>query len=78
LKLFATKINSCSYIVNGIRRYDNMNLGKLNEKCPKCGCKDKTLKRDLDSEFHAHAKTGSLTCSKCGYVFVSKDHEETK
>ncbi|UTB31837.1 MAG: TIGR04165 family Cys-rich peptide [Methanobacterium sp. ERen5] len=54
-----------------------MNLGKLNEKCPKCGCKDKTLKRDLDSEFHAHAKTGSLTCSKCGHVFVSKEHEET-
>ena len=54
-----------------------MNLGKLNEKCPKCGCKDKTLKRDLDSEYHAHAKTGSLTCSKCGYVFVSKDDEET-
>ena len=34
-----------------------MNLGKLDEKCPKCGCKDKTLKRDIESENYAHAKT---------------------
>jgi Cys-rich peptide (TIGR04165 family) len=53
-----------------------MNLGKLNEKCPKCGCKDKTLKRDFHKEFNAHAKTGSLTCSECGYVFVNKDDED--
>jgi Cys-rich peptide (TIGR04165 family) len=50
-------------------------LGKLNEKCPKCGCKDKTLKRDFDPEFRAHAKTGALLCSECGYVFKSREDD---
>jgi len=53
-----------------------MNLGKLNEKCPKCGCKDKTLKRDIESEHRAHAKTGALLCSECGYIFKSRKDEE--
>jgi len=47
-----------------------MNIGKLNEKCPKCGCQDKTIKRDLDPEFKAHATTESVCCSDCGYIFV--------
>jgi Cys-rich peptide (TIGR04165 family) len=47
-----------------------MNIGKLNEKCPKCGSKDKTVKRDFDAEFQAHATTGSVECSKCGYIFI--------
>jgi Cys-rich peptide (TIGR04165 family) len=55
-----------------------MNLGKLNEKCPKCGSKDKTLKRDIESEHHAHAKTGALLCSECGYVFKKREKDETK
>jgi Cys-rich peptide (TIGR04165 family) len=53
----------------------NVNLGRLNEKCPKCGCKDKTLKREFNPEFRAHAKTGALICSKCGYVFKSKEED---
>ena len=60
-----------------IRRINIVNLGKLDEKCPKCGCKDKTLKRDIESEHYARAKTGALLCSECGYVFKSrKDDEE--
>lgn len=55
-----------------------MNLGRLDEKCPKCGCKDKTLKRDIEPEYHARAKTGALLCSKCGYVFKSKEDGECK
>ncbi|OPX57913.1 MAG: hypothetical protein A4E25_01994 [Methanobacterium sp. PtaB.Bin024] len=56
-----------------------MNLGKLNEKCPECGSKDKTLKRRLDAKLHAFGTTQSLTCSNCGYVFKTpedkkKDH----
>lgn len=54
----------------------NMNLGKLNEKCPKCGCKDKTLNRILDSQHRAFGKTQSLTCSDCGYVFKSPEDEK--
>jgi Cys-rich peptide (TIGR04165 family) len=53
-----------------------VNLGKLDEKCPKCGCKDKTLKRDIESEHYARAKTGALLCSECGYVFKSRKDEE--
>jgi Cys-rich peptide (TIGR04165 family) len=52
-----------------------MNLGKLTQKCPKCGCQDKTLKRRLDPEHHAHGSTQSLTCSECGYVFKSEEDE---
>ncbi len=48
-----------------------MNIGKLNEKCPKCGSQDKTIKRDFNAEFQAHATTGAVVCSKCGYVFVT-------
>ena len=55
-----------------------MNLGKLDEKCPKCGCKDKTLKSDIESENYAHAKTGALLCSECGYVFKKRDDKEKK
>jgi len=55
-----------------------VNLGKLDEKCPKCGCKDKTLKRDIESEHYARAKTGALLCSECGYVFKSRKDEEKK
>jgi len=55
-----------------------MNLGKLDEKCPKCGCKDKTLKRDIESEHYARAKTGALLCSECGYVFKCRKDEEKK
>jgi Cys-rich peptide (TIGR04165 family) len=53
-----------------------VNLGKLDEKCPKCGCKDKTLKRDIEPEHYARAKTGALLCSECGYVFKSRKDEE--
>jgi Cys-rich peptide (TIGR04165 family) len=53
-----------------------MNLGKLNEKCPKCGSKDKTIKRDIEPEHRAHATTGALLCSECGYVFKSKKKDE--
>lgn len=53
-----------------------MNIGKLNEKCPKCGSTDKTIKRKFDKEFQAHATTGSVICSKCGYVFVTGGKEK--
>jgi Cys-rich peptide (TIGR04165 family) len=53
-----------------------MNLGKLNEKCPKCGSKDKTLKRRLDAQHRAFGKTQSLACSDCGYVFKSEEDEK--
>jgi Cys-rich peptide (TIGR04165 family) len=51
---------------------------KLSEKCPKCGCQDKTIKRSLDPMHHAHATTGAVTCTKCGYVFKSRKDEEDK
>ena len=50
-----------------------MKIGKLNEKCPKCGSQDKTIKRDIEQEHQAHAKTGAVICSKCGYQFKSKE-----
>lgn len=50
-----------------------MNLGKLNEKCPKCGSKDKTLNRRLDAQHRAFGTSQSLVCSDCGYVFKSKE-----
>lgn len=53
-----------------------MKLTDLSQKCPKCGCEDKTIKRDLDTEHHAHAKTGAVICSECGYVFKSKEECE--
>jgi len=46
-----------------------MKIGNLKQKCPKCGGEDKTVKRDLDLEHHAHAKTGAVICTDCGYVF---------
>lgn len=55
-----------------------MNLGKLNEKCPKCGSQDKTLKRQLDSKHRAFGRTQNLTCSECGYVFKSREDEKEK
>ena len=53
-----------------------MNIGKLDEKCPKCGSEDKTIKRNFDREFRAHATTGAVICSKCGYVFVTGEEEQ--
>ena len=53
-----------------------MNLGKLNEKCPECGSKDKTLNRRLDSQHRAFGTTQTLTCSNCGYVFKSREDEK--
>jgi Cys-rich peptide (TIGR04165 family) len=53
-----------------------MNIGKLNEKCPKCGSEDKTVKRDFDAEFKAHATTGSVECSKCGHIFIDAKKSE--
>jgi Cys-rich peptide (TIGR04165 family) len=53
-----------------------MNLGKLNEKCPKCGSKDKTLNRRLDAQHRAFGTTQSLVCSDCGYVFKSDEDEK--
>ncbi|MDI6724755.1 MAG: TIGR04165 family Cys-rich peptide [Methanobacterium sp.] len=56
-----------------------MKIGDLSKKCPICGCVDKTVKRDLDTEHHAHAKTGAVICSECGYVFKSpKSKKEEK
>jgi len=52
-----------------------MNLGKLNEKCPKCGSKDKTLNRRLDAQHRAFGTTQTLACSDCGYVFKSREDE---
>jgi Cys-rich peptide (TIGR04165 family) len=54
-----------------------MNLGKLNEKCPECGSKDKTLNRQLDAKHRAFGTTQTLACSDCGYVFKSRE-DETK
>ena len=55
----------------------NMKIGDLAKKCPKCGGVDKTVKRDIETEHHAHATTGAVVCTKCGYVFKSKrDTEE--
>ena len=66
------------YNLNGNLEDDIVNLGKLDEKCPKCGSKDKTLKRDIEPEYHARAKTGALLCSECGYAFKSRKDEEKK
>ena len=52
-----------------------MNIGKLNETCPKCGSQDKTIKRDFHKEFRAHATTEAVICSKCGYVFVEGEKQ---
>jgi Cys-rich peptide (TIGR04165 family) len=56
----------------------SLKLGKLNEKCPKRGSKDKTLKRNLDAEHRAFGSTQSLACSECGYVFKSAEYEEKR
>lgn len=54
-----------------------MKIGKLNEKCPKCGSQDKTIKRNIEQVHFAHATTGAVVCSKCGYVFKScKDEKD--
>ncbi len=53
-----------------------MKIGNLSEKCPKCGCEDKTIKRDIEQEHRARAKTGGVICSECGYVFKSKEECE--
>lgn len=53
-----------------------MKIGKLDEKCPECGCKDKTIKRDLEPAYHSRATTGAIICSKCGYVFKSAKDEK--
>ncbi len=37
---------------------------KLKEKCPKCGCQDKIIKRSLEPMHHAHATTGAVIYSK--------------
>ncbi|NYB52197.1 MAG: TIGR04165 family Cys-rich peptide [Methanobacteriaceae archaeon] len=55
-----------------------MNLGKLNEKCPECGSKDKTLNRRLDPEHRAFGTSQSLVCSDCGHVFKSIEDEKEK
>ena len=54
-----------------------MNLGKLNQSCPECGSKNKTLKRRLDAEHHAHGSTQALLCSECGYVYKTADDEKS-
>ncbi len=53
-----------------------MKIGDLSQKCPKCGCEDKTIKRDIEQEHQARAKTGAVICSECGYVFKSKEECE--
>lgn len=53
-----------------------MNIGKLNKKCPECGSKDKTIKRDIESEHRAHATTNAVICSECGYVFVTGENNK--
>jgi Cys-rich peptide (TIGR04165 family) len=50
-----------------------MIIGKLDEKCPECGCKDKTIKRRIESEHQAHATTEAVICTECGYIFKSKE-----
>lgn len=54
----------------------------LTEKCPKCGCQDKTIERKIQDEHLAFATTGTVVCSKCGYVFTtpdeSKENDESK
>lgn len=50
-----------------------MKIGYLGEKCPVCGCMDKTIKRDIEREHRARAKTGAVICSECGHVFKSKE-----
>ena len=52
-----------------------MMIGKLNEKCPECGCKDKTIKRKFESEHQAHATTEAVICSECGYNLNLVKHE---
>jgi Cys-rich peptide (TIGR04165 family) len=48
-----------------------MKIDELKEKCPKCGCQDKTIERKIRDEHLAFATTGVIKCSKCGYVFSS-------
>ena len=48
-----------------------MIIGKLDEKCPECGCRDKTIKRKIESVHQAHATTRAVICSECGYLFKS-------
>ena len=50
-----------------------MNIGKLSEICPKCGCQDKTIKRNIEPKYRAHATTGAVICSECGYVFYQAE-----
>jgi len=48
----------------------------LTEKCPKCGCQDKTIERKIRDEHLAFATTGTVVCSKCGYIFNTPDESE--
>ncbi|MBI5681330.1 MAG: TIGR04165 family Cys-rich peptide [Methanobacterium sp.] len=50
-----------------------MNIGNLSEECPKCGCMDKTIKRDIEREHRARATTGAVLCSECGHEFKSRE-----
>jgi Cys-rich peptide (TIGR04165 family) len=52
-----------------------MNIGKLDQKCPQCGCQDKTIKRNIEPQHQAHATTEAVLCSECGYVFKSSENK---
>ena len=53
-----------------------MKIGKLDQKCPECGCQDKTVKRKIEGVHQAHATTGAVICSECGYIFKSVEDKK--
>jgi len=55
-----------------------MKLEDLLKECPKCGCKDKTVNRDIEPVHKAHASTKDITCSECGYVFETGKDKQKK
>ena len=55
-----------------------MIIGRLDEKCPECGCKDKIIKRKIEPVNQALATTKAVICSECGYIFKSEEKWKLK
>lgn len=50
-------------------------MEELLEKCPKCGCQDKKILRNIQDEHRAHATLKAIICEGCGYEFKKNQKE---
>ncbi|MDD3454662.1 MAG: TIGR04165 family Cys-rich peptide [Methanobacteriales archaeon] len=51
------------------REDKKMKFEDLFKECPRCGSKDKIVKRKIVDEHKAFATLREIVCEKCGYVF---------